>query len=621
MKLNKFLLPVLLLGIASCSENEVEFSDKWKVDGEVPASFVGCMNKVVASRSTVEGIWEPGNAIGISGGDYTNCKYVAETEGEDRHFTPASAEDSIYFKASEPVRFTAYYPYTGETGTEAGVITKKISGEDQTKENITNIDFLYGGGQGSMRSPLVALELDHKMSLVVFDFKNGYGVDLDQMQSFTISGLKLEGAFDTKTGNIVATSTEAEDITIAADEYSGTTYYTKSVILFPQTGSNLTMSAKFDGYDVKGSFPIMNLVSGTKYTCKVTVNKGGLDIKLEGSVEWTDDAQTSTPAVVESKVTIPALPSGDGISDVKLTVGDTEYTSDNWPSDINVATGQDVVLSFELADGKRVTAFDGSPKSGSCKMQFSYDNASGLSKCTYSDFGPIVELNDFGLTVGTESRTGNAPKVGDYYYSDGTWGAETTDKNIIGVVFNVGVGAGPGNFWGMNKYSGYVVALTNTDKRTKDTDYHNDKDQSGRDIWGENYDMSIISSEDTECLGYVTCSKVKEQSNFATNYKAINTAITFDVVTPEGTSGWYLPSIGEFRLLSKSHSTFSGKLDAIGDKSCNMTHWWHTYWTSSKSSDDKPVYIDFRVKGDDFEQSIVTKFNGKNPLVRPILTF
>lgn len=464
------------------------------------------------------------------------------------------------------------------------------------------------------------------MSLVVFEFINGYEVDLNQMQSFTISGLKLEGAFDTKTGNIVATSTEPEDITIAADKYSGTKSYTKSVILFPQTCSGLTMSAKFEGYedDVKGSFPITNLVSGTKYTCIVFVNKGGLDIKLEGSVAWTDEEKTSTPEEVGSKVAIPELPSVEGISEVKLTVGGTEKTSITLPGEIEVATGEEVVLSFKLAEGKRVTAFDGSPKSGSCKMQFSYDNASGVSKCTYSDFGPIVELNDFDLEVGDDSNSSaSAPNVGDYYYSDGTWGAETapSGKDIIGVIFNVGVGAGPGNFWGMNKYSGYVVALTNTDKRTKDTDYHNGQDQSGRDIWGENYDMSIISSEDTECLGYATCNKVKEQSNYATNYKAINTAITFDVVTPEGTSGWYLPSIGEFRLLSKSHSTFSGKLDAIGDKSCNMTHWWHTYWTSSKSSDEKPVYIDFRVKGDDFEGSIVTKFNGKNPLVRPILTF
>lgn len=115
-----------------------------------------------------------------------------------------------------------------------------------------------------------------------------------------------------------------------------------------------------------------------------------MDIKLEGSVAWTDEEKTSTPEEVGSKVAIPELPSVEGISEVKLTVGGTEKTSITLPGEIEVATGEEVVLSFKLAEGKRVTAFDGSPKSGSCKMQFSYDNASGVSKCTYSDFGPIV---------------------------------------------------------------------------------------------------------------------------------------------------------------------------------------------------------------------------------------
>lgn len=620
MKLNKFILPIFLLGLVACSEDEIGNSEKWKVEGVVPANFVGCINKAVSSRSTIEGIWEPGNAIGISGGDkYINCKYVAETEGTDRHFTPATKEDSIYFDTSDPISFTAYYPYTGATGAAAGVINKTITAEDQSEQNQTNIDYLFGTGQGSKASPLVALELEHKMALISFKFNNGYGVDLDQMENFTISGLKLSGEFNPLNGNAVATSEITEDITIPADQYTGSSY-TKSLIFFPQTNLDLNISASFGTYNVSGKLPITSLASGYKYTCVVTVNKGGLNVIVEDGVEWDDDLQTSNPQEMTSMVKIPALPSGDGVSEVKLSIGGTEISDFNPSTEYPVASGQEVVLSFKLADGKRVTAFDGSPKSGSCKMHFSYQD--GVSKCTYSDLGSIVELNEFGLAVGDDSNTSiSAPQVGDYYYSDGTWGKETGSNNIIGIVFNVGVGAGPGNFWGMNKYSGYVVALTNTDKRTVETDYNNQEDQSGRDVWGEGYDMTFISSDDTECLGYVTYNKVKDVSDFATHYKAIYTASTFDVKTPLGTSGWYLPSVGEFRLLSQNYKTvIFDKIKAIDDQACDLGHWWRTFWTSSKSSDNKPIYLDWN-DNNNFEEFIKTDFNEKNPLVRPILTF
>lgn len=618
MKLNKFILPIFLLGLVACSEDEIGNSEKWKVEGMVPANFVGCINKAVSSRSTIEGIWEPGNAIGISGGDkYINCKYVAETEGTDRHFTPATKEDSIYFDTSDPISFTAYYPYTGATGTSAGVINKTITAEDQSEQNQTNIDYLFGTGQGSKASPLVALELEHKMALISFKFNNGYGVDLDQMENFTISGLKLSGEFNPLNGNAVATSETTEDITIPADQYTGSSY-TKSLIFFPQTNLDLNISASFGTYNVSGKLPITSLASGYKYTCVVTVNKGGLNVIVEDGVEWDDDLQTSNPQEMTSMVKIPALPSGDGVSEVELSIGGTEISDFNPSTEYPVASGQEVVLSFKLADGKRVTAFDGSPKSGSCKMQFSYQD--GVSKCIYSDLGPIVEINEFGLAVGDDSNTSaSAPQVGDYYYSDGTWGNETESKNIIGVIFNVGVGTGPGNWWGLNKYSGYVLALTNTDKITDEMMYNTD--DGGRCIWGEGYDMSIISSVGTECLGYATFNNLKGLSDFASRYFAIYNASQYEVDIPDYTSGWYLPSVGEFRLLSQNYkSVIHDKIKNIDDKACDLMHWWRYFWTSSKSSDNMPIYLNWD-NNNNFEKFIQTGKGEKNPLVRPILTF
>lgn len=52
--------------------------------------------------------------------------------------------------------------------------------------------------------------------------------------------------------------------------------------------------------------------------------------------------------------------------------------------------------------------------------------------------------------------------VGDYFYSDGTWGSDFKDGQTVGVVFKVGAGNGdnPENY-GYTKIRGYVVATTN----------------------------------------------------------------------------------------------------------------------------------------------------------------
>lgn len=627
MKLNKLVFPIFLLGLVACSEDEIGNSYKWKNEGVVPANFVGCINKAVSSRSTIEGIWEPGNAIGISGSEkYVNCKYVAETEGTDRHFAPATKEDSIYFETSEPISFTAYYPYKGNTGTVAGVITKTITAEDQSEQNQTNIDYLFGTGQGSKASPLVALELEHKMALITFKFVNGYGVDLDQMQDFTVSGVKLGGTFDTSTG--IATSTsDIADITINAEQYSGS-LYEKSLIFFPQDNLNLNMSANFGTYQVSGAVDKFNKIeSGYKYTFTVTVNRGGLVVDVEDGVMWTDDVDESNPTESNSyKVYIPALPqSVDGISDLKLYVDGHEVSEHNNGTWKDVAKGNSIELSFKLAPNKRVNSFDGYPLQGTCKVQFSY-TADGVSKCTYSDFASDVKLADFNLSVGNDINvSAAAPQVGNYFYADGTWGSEKEGKDIIGVIFNVGVGAGPGNFWGMNKYSGYVMALTNIDQNANESDYDKDPPTlttSARCSFGAGYDVNVLGKGTENCVGYFTYLKVKEDEDFATKYTACYKAIDFNtkVNTPTNTSGWYLPSLGEFALFYNVKNSVNDAFKGIDDKALKTDRWFGFYWTLSLSSENKPVF--FEPGKTSLIDAMRTDPDPKaDPLVRPILTF
>ena len=212
--------------------------------------------------------WENGDAIGITGGGYTDVRY--EYYGS---WFVADAY-AIYFHTTDDVNFTAYYPQGAET-------TDVTIGANTAQ---WKIDFLYGTGRGGVRTDgVVDFSFSHRMSRLVLNFIAGSGVDLADLSGYTLSGLSMTGSFDTATGEAKATGT-ASDLTMDA---TGIT--SSSLILFPQAGYEATLEVVLGGqnYTATLTFPKANAVqgleSGYSYIYNVTIGDNSENTRSAGT--------------------------------------------------------------------------------------------------------------------------------------------------------------------------------------------------------------------------------------------------------------------------------------------------------------------------------------------------
>lgn len=227
--------------------------------------------------------------------------------------------------------------------------------------------------------------------------------------------------------------------------------------------------------------------------------------------------------------------------------------------------------------------------------------------------GNTEDVKETIIYNGTETE----PKIGDYYYSDGTWSdgglrklnsdgtmewAETTpqpnsDKTCIGIVFYTGqhpddhsnyVSTGIGQV----KCHGYVVALT---------DVHDDMNDRLRWEHGPNKEKNRAvgtSTDYSDWQGYSNILKIHEFVNDDANkadgwemkhFPAALACETYGKRTvdrdgnpangkydwqqqlsaPSNTSGWFLPSLGQLEYLYQNQSVLSARMDALKNSVSN----------------------------------------------------
>lgn len=190
---------------------------------------------------------------------------------------------------------------------------------------------------------------------------------------------------------------------------------------------------------------------------------------------------------------------------------------------------------------------------------YSVDIAAGMFKLTDEVSGKSVTNDQIKLVYQIEGAELAAPRVGDFYYSDGTWSTSLIKREgvtPIGVVFYVGEGFGDkASFYTtkdggkMTDFHGYVIALH--DATYYDGSHHtvtwtpNPWDDLGAKGCG-------CSTSDVDFLGYTNTKSIintAEKSyggalneyNFPATYYA-TTAFEAAVPAPAQSSGWFLPS-------------------------------------------------------------------------------
>lgn len=290
-----YLLAAATLALAACN-NEDNYTDE-----PVAAQITATIGNSPFSRASGAS-WAANDKIGITMvGKYFNMEYT--NVDVDGMFTG----NAMYFtNHTDPVNFTAYYPFTGTEGIVPDAIEKSITAEDQTPDNQAAFDFLYAHEEGiTGKNPKVAFTFSHMMSKLTFIFKSGNSADVSQIISYSVEGLVQDGTFDTATGECKANSSaSATSLTIATTDVKEGEKL-PSLIVFPQDGSAAKLRIKdSEGQDYECSLTFDNnrLESGNNYQFTVTVNKTGLTVNKSTITDWdTKESSTSAGSVNPNK--------------------------------------------------------------------------------------------------------------------------------------------------------------------------------------------------------------------------------------------------------------------------------------------------------------------------------
>ncbi len=266
MKKNCVLAAFAVLLLASCATDlrspDAIFASEAGVKVNFSAVISGEDGSSLSSRASGTS-WDVGDLIGITCGEnQQNFEYQYNSDGS---FTaPGGAAEEIWVLGSQVYPVTAYYPFTGDSGTAPEAIEITTSDAlEQTAEGRASLDYLYASTEVEASNPNVTLNFHHAMSRIRLQFQAADGYELSDIQLYLI-GLKTEGSFDTQTGEVVADSASVNDIYYSAiTEADG---YLAEAIVLPQTiDDKFYFQAGMNGAYYEVTFNMSQLEPGVSY--------------------------------------------------------------------------------------------------------------------------------------------------------------------------------------------------------------------------------------------------------------------------------------------------------------------------------------------------------------------
>lgn len=285
------------------------------------------------------------------------------------------------------------------------------------------------------------------------------------------------------------------------------------------------MSALLDGIKLKGSFDIST-----------------------GLVTASDDDPlqlllTHTGNGITRKVTLIVVPQSQPVATLAITVGKDVYKAD-------------IPFTGDLLEGKSYT-YNITVKNATLVIDDSEIRNWELGNGEGEDVGAIISTPD-------------GAKVGDYFYADGTWSSIlNSEKKCIGIVFSTTPCQEDRDRGWRN---GYVMAL---------------KDVEGNFSWTSNFSgysnkhvegLTSISNfrtayshlnglDETDIVKGLSGNSFSE--DFPAFYQAQNYGQDTEYAAPSKTSGWYLPSIGQWCAILENlgGADLAGRLDTEGTSS------------------------------------------------------
>lgn len=504
------LILLSCMGGMSCTrEADIDMTD---TDGVVFSANIG-----QASRRG-DNSWTGDELIGMQVGESVKTYRISDaTTGA------MVTDDEPYTWTSGEYQLHAWSPYTD----------KSISLTDQSDaEKMFACDLLECNTTVNAKS--VQLTFKHKMTRVWYELQQFPGYTDEEANNAVISYyghssikytegiIEKEGEpnseilprkIDDRHGEAILVPGEMWDkpfikVVIGGDTYVYTPKHTIATDEERQTG------ALKEGYN-------------QRYYLKVS--KKGIEVSMESSsVGWDSE-------------TIDGVTDGKYNAEIPSNLNNPQITG----VENGIITGADNSFSISYTENGN----GGLLYEGNCDVQRTTDGTSHTY--TFSKIASDIKV----------SYTSEYLKVGKYYYSNGTFGDEAVKEGCetVGLVYKLGASKNEYDTDQIDNYSGselksitgYVVSLTSSTNKFS---------------WaqGDNLETEFASfensddeekSEGTMYKGYIYTKAIEtalinaaEKSPFWTAFKNLIKTLP----TPEGTSGWYIPSVAQLQDIANS---------------------------------------------------------------------
>lgn len=283
------------------------------------------------------------------------------------------------------------------------------------------------------------------------------------------------------------------------------------------------------------------------------------DIRVGAILRWLDDDGTLTPSWGPWTVWSGSNGVHGGTKDLSLPL---EVTLTGTPGQAitteeqtfmlipkSPLTGSTISIAYDpdgvegSGDEKVLTSLIGNTLNNSLGKIITYRISIVNEKMTLSS--QITPWDETEPAVeGDAVKPVPAPKVGDFYYSDGTWStALNPDKTVVGVVFQtdpsrIGEAEREALLQKGIEPHGLVMALKNSSKNYWSTEETEIPGLTSRMTLQGNYE---------DISGLANCQAILAHSPNYDKYPAFAALSSFAVTVPEEkTTGWFVPSFGQW---------------------------------------------------------------------------
>lgn len=517
------LILLSCMGGMSCTrEADIDMTD---TDGVVFSANIG-----QASRRG-DNSWTGGELIGMQVGESVKTYRIS-----DAATGAMVTDDEPYTWTSGEYQLHAWSPYTD----------KSISLTNQSDaEKMFACDLLECNTTVNAKS--VQLTFKHKMTRVWYELQQFPGYTDEEANNAVISYygypsikytegiIKKEGEpnaeistrkIDDRHGEAILVPGEMWDkpfikVVIGGDTYVYTPKHTVATDEERQTG------VLKEGYN-------------QRYYLKVS--KKGIEVSMESSSVGWDSETIADNGIVDSKFKINLDEAVQNLNPTLTNIDNNFFIS-----------GPTFSLSYTESN------IGGLICEGICDM---VRTTSGTTHTyTFSNIASDIQIRYIDEYVA----------VGDYYYSDGTWGSEATkqDCTTLGQVFKVGMDDTDAieNYNGLSKIRGYVVCTSSSIPdntyawiKTADGNYKSylsqleglteDDRQNRKKYLGYQLTKGIETA-----LTHFTSNKPEE--TLETEFPLYYTFKSLNLESPANSSGWYIPSIAQLQDI-KSSGIYNG---------------------------------------------------------------